>query len=78
MFVLQRAVTEAACTSTTKSSPQDLHLASQHQAFLALNHVCEHLCFISTYFVHLLGRCVTEEPQRGYFVGLGVLISCCI
>ena len=34
------------------------HLASQHPAAAALNCVCEHLCFISIYSVHLLSRCV--------------------
>ncbi|CAD7688752.1 unnamed protein product [Nyctereutes procyonoides] len=32
--------------------------ASQHQATTVLNYVCEHLCFISIYFVHMLARCV--------------------
>ncbi|EPY73163.1 mitochondrial folate transporter/carrier [Camelus ferus] len=36
----------------------ELHSASQHQAAIALNCVCEHLCFIWIYFVHPLARCV--------------------
>ncbi|CAD7668980.1 unnamed protein product [Nyctereutes procyonoides] len=36
-----------------KRLPWALHSASQQQAAIALNSVCEHLCFISIYFVHL-------------------------
>ena len=36
--------------------PQGLYSASQHQATRALNCICERLCFISIYFVHLLAR----------------------
>ena len=38
--------------------PQGLHSASQHHTTLILNCVCEHLCSISVYFVHLFARCV--------------------
>ncbi|CAD7670387.1 unnamed protein product [Nyctereutes procyonoides] len=33
---------------------------TQHQAAIALNCICEHLCFISMYFVHPLARCVLK------------------
>ena len=36
-----------------------LYSALQHQAILALNYVCEHLCFISIYCVHLLATCIS-------------------
>ena len=37
--------------------------ASQHQAAITLNCVCEHLCFISTYFVYLVTRCVLRYQK---------------
>ena len=37
---------------------QEPHSASQHQATIALNYLHEHLCFILTYLVHPLSRCV--------------------
>ena len=40
-----------------------LHSAFQHQATRALNCICEHLCFISIYFVHLLARCVLRYQK---------------
>lgn len=42
---------------------RELHLASQHQTATALNCVCEHLCFILIYFVHLLARCVLRYQK---------------
>ena len=36
------------------------HSASQHQATMALNYICEYLYFISIDFMHLLARCVME------------------
>ena len=47
-------------SGTAKILSQELHQASQHQATIALNCVCEQLCFIPTYFVHPLTRCVLE------------------
>ena len=46
---------------TTQLLPWKTNSASQYPAAIALNCVCEHLCFISVYFVYLLGRCVLEE-----------------
>ena len=43
---------------TAKLLPQELRSASQLQTAIALNCVCEHLCFISFYFVHPLVRYV--------------------
>lgn len=37
---------------------QAVHSASQHQATVAMNYVCEYLRFISIDFMHLLARCV--------------------
>lgn len=37
---------------------QEPHSASQHQATIALNYIHELLCFILTYLVHPLSRCV--------------------
>ena len=45
-------------SGTTKLLPLELDSASLHQAAIALNCVSEHLCFILTYFLHLLARCV--------------------
>ncbi|XP_042099629.1 endoplasmic reticulum junction formation protein lunapark isoform X4 [Ovis aries] len=63
-----RAVVEAACilsskSGTTKLLPWELHSASHHQAAIALNFVCEHLCFVSIYFVHPLARCVLRSSS---------------
>ena len=41
-----------------KLLPWEPHSASQHHVVIALNCVCEHLCFISIYFVRPLARCV--------------------
>ena len=43
------------------SSPRNY---TKHQATIALNCVCEHLCFISTYFVHLLASCILSHQKR--------------
>lgn len=43
-----------------KLLPCELHSAYQHQVSIALNCVCEHLCFISVYFVHPLARCIVR------------------
>lgn len=56
-FVLQRANIEAVLTPSTKSGPRHLlpregHSASRLQATIALNGVCEHVCFTLIYFVH--------------------------
>ena len=47
-------------SSAAKLLPWELPSTSQHQAAVALNCVCEHLCFISIFLV-------------GYFLGLGTL-----
>lgn len=39
-----------------QAAAQEFHSASQPQATITLNCVYEHLCFISTYFVHLLAK----------------------
>ena len=46
-----------------KLLPQKLHSASQHQATRALNCVCEHLGFTTTYSVHPLARCVPRYQK---------------
>ena len=66
VFASQQAFIEAAHTQSCRNGTTQLLLwkiysASQHQAAIALNCVCEHLCFISVYFVYLLVRCVLEE-----------------
>ena len=63
---LQQAFIGAAHTQSGENGTTQLLLlktcsASQHRAAIALNRVCEHLCFISVYFVYLLGRRVLEE-----------------
>ena len=50
----------------------ELHSASQYQATKALNCVCEHLCFISIYVVHLLARSVLKYQKSLRKVILGV------
>ena len=45
----------------TKLLPRELHSASQHPAAVSLNCACEHLCFISIYFVHPLVRWVLRQ-----------------
>ena len=56
-------VIEAACTLHIKSDTTKLFPGkyTQHQVALAMNCVCEYLCFISVYFVHPLARCVLRE-----------------
>lgn len=66
MFALQRIIIEAAHTGSSKSGPtkilsQELNSASQHQVTRTLNCICEHLCFISIYFVLPLARCVLRQ-----------------
>ena len=46
---------------TAKLLPGEPHSASQHQASIALNCVCEHLCSVSIYFMHPLARCVLRQ-----------------
>ena len=43
----------AARGASPSSIPPELHSASQYQTTIALNCVCEHLCFISVYTVHI-------------------------
>ena len=43
----------AARGAAPSSIPPELHSASQYQTTIALNCVCEHLCFISVYTVHI-------------------------
>jgi len=52
--------------------PRELHSASQGQATIVLNCVCEHLCFISIYFVRPLARCVLMYQKSLKEVILGV------
>lgn len=50
----------------TQGSFPGKHSASAftaYQAAGALNYVCEHLCFLSIYFVHLLTRCVQSYQK---------------
>lgn len=49
----------AASTGSSERGTARLLLRNyiQHQSAVALSCVCEHLCFISIYFVHLLARC---------------------
>ena len=54
---------EAGCTTPLhpqqgRASSRKPHAESLHQSTTALNCVCEPLCFILIYFVHLLARCV--------------------
>ena len=63
--VLQNAVREAAFTPNSKSDPTKLlpwklHSASQHLVAIPLNSICEHLCFILIYFVHLCPKVVAS------------------
>lgn len=37
---------------------QELQLAPQRPAFRDFNRVSKHVCFILTYVVHVLGRCI--------------------
>ena len=58
-FALHWPITEAACTQSSKNSTaqlphEKLHWAPQHKASRDLNYVCEHLCFVWAYFVHLV------------------------
>ena len=46
-----------------KLLPQEPNSASQHQAAIALNRVCEHLSFMSICFMHLLARCVLKYQK---------------
>lgn len=67
-FALHWAITEAAHTQssmngTAKLLPKELHWASPHQASRALNYVCNHLCFVSVYFVHFLYRWVLRYQK---------------
>lgn len=48
-------------SDTTKLVPKELHFASQHLVTIALNCVCEQLCFISISFIHLLARYVLMQ-----------------
>lgn len=50
-------------SDTTKLLPQKLHSGLQHQATMALNGVCEHLCFIPIYYVHSLARYVLKYQK---------------
>lgn len=56
-----------------KLLPQELHSAPQHQATVALNWVCEHLCFILICFVPLFTRCVLRYQKSLIEVILGGL-----
>lgn len=73
VFVFQRALVEAVHTPNTEELPP----ACQHQATRRVSCVCELLCFLSIYCVHLLARCVLryqESPREViYFWGLGTL-----
>ena len=53
--------TPSSKSSPAKLPPQELHLASQHQAAPAVNCVCELLCSISVHFVHPSARCVLRQ-----------------
>jgi len=73
---LQRQQTLSSEHGPTKLLPQELQSASQHQAMLVLNHVCEHLCFISIDFVHSLAECILKYKKslkRCYFLSLVML-----
>lgn len=77
-FVLHMLLIGSAHTQsgTTKLLSQNyLRLSSQFQAVIALKYVCELLCFISIYFMHLLAGCVLsyQKSPKGYFLGLGAL-----
>lgn len=50
--------------------PRELHSASQHPANMALNYIWEHLCFVSTSFMHPLARCNLryQKSLRGAIV----------
>lgn len=57
-----RGSTHPEKSGPTKILPWELHSASSHQSF----ELCEHLCFILIYSVHLLARCVLlyQKSQR--------------
>ena len=61
-------VVEAPCTRRTKHGGSDCQNPSlgttrnnPASSTLALNYVCEHLCFILIYFVNRLARCVLRK-----------------
>lgn len=56
----RRSVHPSSKSGPAKLPPCELHSAYQHQVSIALNCVCEHLCFISVYFVHPLARCIVR------------------
>ena len=71
-LVLQRAVTR----QHAPLAPQPPSLGTtpniSASSCTALNCVCDHLCFLSTYSVHPLARCVpkiSERPKRSHFWG---------
>lgn len=78
VFILHGALIEAACTPssdrcTTKRLPGELY---SDQVAIASNCVCEYLCFISVYFVHLLARYVIryqKSLEEVFLGGLGTL-----
>ena len=60
VFILQGAIREAVRTWGVgiALSPLEWDSASQQQAVTALYCICEHLCFISNYFVPPLAKYV--------------------
>lgn len=81
MFVLQRAVIEAALTPNGESDPiellpRKLRSTPQQQAARALDQVCEpSVLYLDLFcaFVNEMCSKVSEEPKRVDFGGLGIL-----
>ena len=75
-FVMQWLVIEAPYTPGSKSVTAKLLSGNytQYQVTKTLSCVCEHLCFILIYFMHL-ARCVLryQKSLGGYFLSLWIL-----
>ena len=67
VFVFQATVTEASRPWAGQGDLPDSfpgnYTASQHQVPIALNCVCEHLCFIWVRSVHPFSRCVLRSSR---------------
>lgn len=74
MFVLQQAVPDE--RGPIKLLPCELRSAPQHQAAVALDCVCEHLClYLDLFGASVSKMCpkVLEKPKRSCILGLGML-----
>ena len=74
MFILQQAVPDE--RGPIKLLACELRSAPQHQAAVALDCVCEHLCLYLDLFGAFISKMcpkVLEKPKRSCILGLGVL-----